>query len=248
MTTAPRRAHAYWAKNHSGRFGSQIATFSPWRMPRAARPRASRSTRSRNSANETRTSPNTIASRDPYRVATASSMAAAVVSANGLATTARLLEAEERDRVPVTHARRHLRRELPEDTACPREEPVEHRRLEEPRRPHVEAHQEAVRHLLDQRLPRRIEWPVLGGERGLAQEVHPGEVDHEVRVAREQPLHARRRALAGVGEAGRRLPVRRERATECGGGRVGQLATHANRQPDLGGEAKDLPEPASAAI
>src|SRR2546427_12918940 len=104
-------------------------------MPRAARPRASRSTRSRNSANETRTSPNTIASRDPYRVATASSMAAAVVSANGLATTARLLEAEERDRVPVTHARRHLRREPPEDTACPREAPGEDRPLPRPPAP-----------------------------------------------------------------------------------------------------------------
>src|SRR3989442_12716371 len=105
-------------------------------MPRAARPRASRSTRSRNSANETRTSPNTIASRDPYRVATASSMAAAVVSANGLATTARLLEAEERDRVPVTHARRHLRRELPEDTAWPRGEAGRHRPLQGAPGPH----------------------------------------------------------------------------------------------------------------
>ena len=72
--------------------------------------------------------------------------------------------------------------------------------------------------------------------------MHPGEVDHEVRVAREQPLHARGRALAGVGEDERRLPVRRERATECGGGRVGQLVMHDHRHAVLGGEVEDLPE------
>src|SRR5204863_4158257 len=107
-------------------------------------------------------------------------------------------------------------RQLAEDAARPREEPVEHRRLEEPRRPDVDAHQEAVGELLDERLPGGLERARLRGERGLALEVHAGEVHDEVRVAGQQALHPGGRALAAGARANLGFPCARGALADAG--------------------------------
>src|SRR6266581_9593624 len=93
-----------------------------------------------------------------------------------------LLEPVELHRVPMRNTRGDVRLELAEDTTGPDEEPIEHLRLEEPGGPGAHAHHEAVRRLLDQRLPPRVDRPSLGGQGGRALEVHAGEIDEQVRV------------------------------------------------------------------
>src|SRR5205823_15056848 len=100
----------------------------------------------------------------------------------------------------------------------------------------------AVGELLDQRLPRGIEGAGLRRERGLALEVHAGEVHDEVRVAGQQALHPGGRALARVSEDERRLAMRRERLVERGGRGVRQLEVDDDGQAAPGRDLEDLAE------
>ncbi len=83
--TAPMRAVANCASNHSDRLGDQIPTRSPFAMPRDKRPAASRSTRSSNSFHVQRTpcSRNTTACRSGKRCAVSFRSSPIVDSLNG---------------------------------------------------------------------------------------------------------------------------------------------------------------------
>src|SRR2546425_7994730 len=122
-----------------------MPTWSPVRMPTAASPRASRRERSRRSANVTRSSAKTIASRAGYSAATASTRSAAVAVSNGLPPVTRLLlDAEERRGVSVGDPLGDVRLELAEHAPRPRHEAGEHGGGEQSRRPQRDAEEERV--------------------------------------------------------------------------------------------------------
>src|SRR2546428_11518196 len=121
-----------------------MPTWSPVRMPTAASPRASWRERSRGSANVTRSSAKTIASRAGYRPATPSTRSAAVAVSNGLPPMTRLLlDAEERRGVSVGDPLGDVRLELAEHPPRPRHEAVEHGGVQQARRPHAATQEKA---------------------------------------------------------------------------------------------------------
>ena len=134
------------------------------------------------------------------------------------------------------------RRQLAEDPPRPAHEPVEHRRLEQARRPHVHADQESLGPLVDERLPGRIERALLGGQRRRALEVHARQIDHQIGMAGQEPVEDGRGGRAGVGEheGGRRH--RLERGLE-GRGRAGvELLVDDDRHLLAAGDFQQLHE------
>src|SRR2546430_15661511 len=67
-----------------------------------------------------------------------------------------LLEAVELRRVPKRDALGDVRPELAEDPACPQNEPIQHRRLREPRRPDLGPPEETIRALFHPPPPPRV--------------------------------------------------------------------------------------------
>src|SRR2546422_9694103 len=153
-----------------------------------------------------------------------------------------LLEAVELRRVAMRDALCDVRLELAEDPASPQKEPIEHRRLEEPRRPDVHADQEAVGHFLDQRLPTWIDGAGLRGKRRRPLEVHAGEIHEEIGIAHQEPVETAGRTFAAVGEDDRGLPVSGEGAIEGGLRRIGQLVVDDDRHAERRRHVEDLAE------
>src|SRR5262249_61279318 len=93
-----------------------------------------------------------------------------------------------------------------------------------------------------------IDWPGLGGERRLALEVHAREIHHEIGVAGEQRLDARRRRFPRMGQEDRRLAPGRERALQALGGADVEVAVDDDRELPLGGDLEELLELGAARV
>src|SRR5262249_40675850 len=154
----------------------------------------------------------------------------------------RLLEAVDLYCVSMADALGDVRLELAEDPPRPREQSIEHRRLEEPCGPDVDADHEAVRHLLDEGLPARIERPRLGRQRRRPLEVHAREVDEEVRIAQQQTIESAGWTLAAGCQDDRALAVRRESPLERSLRLIGELVMDDDRHLELRGRIEDRAE------
>src|SRR2546425_1293385 len=153
-----------------------------------------------------------------------------------------VLEAVELRRVPMRDALGDVRPELAEDPACPQNEPIQHRRLEEPRRPDVDADEEPIGHLFDQPLPAWIERAGLRGEHGRPLEVHAGEIRDEIGIALQESVETAGRTFAAMGEDDRGLSMSGQGPVQGRLRRVGQLVVDDDRHAEFPRDVEDLAE------
>src|SRR5262245_40202366 len=153
-----------------------------------------------------------------------------------------LLQAIERVRVLVGDALGHVWSQLAENSPGPDEEAIQHRRLEEPRRPDIDADQVAIGHLFDERLPAGIERTGLRRQRGRPLEVHAGQIHTEIGITHQEPVETAGWPLTAVGEHDRRLAVGGQRAIERGLGCVGQLVVNDDRDAEFSDNVEDPAE------